>query len=425
MLPALSKPADELTPHDIQELVSRDVQEGENVEFKRGLSSSGTSGGSPGSTKITDGDKKSLVKEIVAFANSYGGRLFLGIEESNDEPPTAQAIIPIPDCTDLAERLSRSCADSIDPPMLRLNVVGIPTQLNGSGVIVFDVPQSTQAPHMSNRDHRAYRRRGSESVPMDMRDIQDMTLRSANRYDRIEKEFSKRKKEFDEKAKEFEANHNIGYCYRLSFIPLSEVDIDQVHGNTAIIPENKRLQARLSSIADQPFAIVVPSRFNYLPARPIVRGTALTDVESVRDVGYATQEFTLWSNGGLEMWIAEKDIMYDRLRLHPEWLLNPIANGLGNVERVRRYVDSPTLEYGLEVELRIVGKTLAIHNFKEEDTSSGYQTIDIGKHIYPRYPVGAVNTFDDVASLIIKDWFNNAGYDWHNRVVIDYQLGSA
>jgi predicted HTH transcriptional regulator len=64
-----------------------------------------------------------LFKEIVAFANTLGGHLVLGIEETEGEPPMAKAIHPIPRCHDLAERLSRS-AQAIDPQIRGLLIRG-------------------------------------------------------------------------------------------------------------------------------------------------------------------------------------------------------------------------------------------------------------------------------------------------------------
>ena len=121
---------------------------------------------------------------------------------------------------DNADRLQRAFGNLIDPPMLRLDVEGIPTEPDGSGVIVIDVPRSIRAPHMSKRNHRAYRRRGSESVQMDMRDIQDMTLRSASRSSEIEAEFERRKKEFDAWSEKFQSEIEApGYCLRGKLCP--------------------------------------------------------------------------------------------------------------------------------------------------------------------------------------------------------------
>ncbi|MGH6846320.1 MAG: AlbA family DNA-binding domain-containing protein [Methylocella sp.] len=80
--------------------------------------------------------RNKLFKEIVAFANTLGGHLVLGIEDTKSTPPTAKVVHSIPRCHDLAERLSRS-AQAIDPPISGLLVRGIELAPDGSGVVVF------------------------------------------------------------------------------------------------------------------------------------------------------------------------------------------------------------------------------------------------------------------------------------------------
>ena len=417
MLSALSKPADELTPQDIDELISRDVQEGEHVEFKRGLSSSGQSGQTPGRTKITDDDKRSLVKEIVAFANAYSGRIFLGIEENNDEPPTAKAINPIPDCTNLAERLSRSCADSIDPPMIRLlHVVGIQTQPDGSGVIVFDVPRSTRAPHMSQRDNRAYRRRGSESVPMDMRDVQDMTLRSASRSIEIEAEFDRRRIAFVDWTKNFRsASEQPGYCLRLSFVPLDEVDIGRVHSKPEVAPQFVGLSGTIKQEKETSVGFIYPDRLPYL--NPVVRGTRLTNNNTFTNFSFDSR---LWENGGLEVWIGRTERFDPNLPL--AWLGWLLANGLRNVERIRRYANLPLLSYRFVTQLIVYDGPMILKAFGDNSIRLIEPRLPTGDHVMPPHEVEAVASFDDIVTQYFTDWFNLAGEEWDAEISVDYRL---
>ena len=86
---ALTKPVDELTAEDIRGLVTDQIQEGEHVEFKAGFSSNRSPNQPTGHDRITNDDQTSLLKEIVAFANGYGGRLFVGIAEQGGNPPEA------------------------------------------------------------------------------------------------------------------------------------------------------------------------------------------------------------------------------------------------------------------------------------------------------------------------------------------------
>jgi len=143
MIAALTKRADELRPIDLGEL--RGWPESENVEYKRELNQ-----GEPWASRceLTEASKRKVFKELVAFANTSGGRLFLGISETTDKPPRAEAIQPIPRCGDLAERLEQALANNIDPPLTFCRVIGIPTH-GDAGVVIVDVPASYNGPHRS------------------------------------------------------------------------------------------------------------------------------------------------------------------------------------------------------------------------------------------------------------------------------------
>ena len=133
--------------------------------------------------------KEKLFKEVVALANTSGGHLVVGMAETKEKPPAAASIAPIPRCVELADRLERA-AQSIDPPIPLLLVRGIPTSDDGSGVVLFRVPTSRSAPHRSI-DKECYVRRGTNSVPVDMRTIRDMTLAGERRSSRIDAAFGR------------------------------------------------------------------------------------------------------------------------------------------------------------------------------------------------------------------------------------------
>ena len=417
-IPALTKPVDELTAQDIRGLVTNQIQEGELVEFKEGLSSSGNAGQSTGQFRITNEDKIKVIKEIVAFANGYGGRLFIGIKEDGGNPPVATAVAPLTDCTNLADRFGRACGDLIDPPMLRLDVKGVETEQDGSGVVVFDVPRSIRAPHLSKRDNRSYRRRGSESVPMDMRDIQDMTLRSASRFSEIETEFAKRQQSFDQNVSAYKAANDQGYCFRSSFVPLDDVDLGHVHGNHAVAPQRVDPVAHYKNRSEDRFRLSSSSVL--LNNRPVVRGTKLYSyVPEAGDI-IPSWEFTLWSNGGMETWYADNLLHQDRLVLPLAELVSWFVNGLRNVERVRIYAGLPSLSYVVEAQLKIFGKPAAFYGLRTPMFINRHLVHKCGDRLFPRYEVGPKDSFDETVNLFAKDCFNDAGVDWGSELVVDY-----
>ena len=108
MIAALAKRLEEVVAEDLRELMG--WPESENVEYKRELSQ-GEAWASR--LELTDLSKRKLFKELVAFANTSGGRLFLGIGETPDKPPRAEEIYPVPRCGDLADRLEQALASNI------------------------------------------------------------------------------------------------------------------------------------------------------------------------------------------------------------------------------------------------------------------------------------------------------------------------
>src|SRR5258708_5630371 len=151
MIAALTKPVSDIQTEDLRELVAKGWSESENVEFKSELAARGNAkdpwyvGG-----KVGDLAKGKIFKQIVAFANRSGGRLFLGIQESKEKPPRASQITALPKCHDLAEILERSARDLIEPPLSSFTSQGVITEPDGvAGVVIFEVGRSVAAPHRS------------------------------------------------------------------------------------------------------------------------------------------------------------------------------------------------------------------------------------------------------------------------------------
>src|SRR6056297_3608741 len=78
-------------------------EEGKQLEFKRDLTSS-----------------KNLMKTIVAFANSSGGTVVIGVEDGT------KSVVGIENILDEEERLSNIIADSISPRIVpNIEIVSI------------------------------------------------------------------------------------------------------------------------------------------------------------------------------------------------------------------------------------------------------------------------------------------------------------
>ena len=269
-----SKPLRQLVAADIERVCAEAVQEDENAEFKRTLAAKG---GKPdpwigGADAIGDHARNDIVKEIVAFANAYGGTLVLGIMETTDKPARAATIEPLPRCHDLAERIRLICRDMIDPQVPRLDAVGVEAGDDGSGVVVVHVPRSRFAAHRHKGDWHCYQRHADRSEKMmSMREIQDLTLRVRQGAEEIEEAFSRARLEFTKLGDRLSKKHGVaGFIgFRMALVPMDPIVFDKVHGKMDARPTAKTVFASFGG--ERSYSLRMP-RFSGA-WRPIVRGS--------------------------------------------------------------------------------------------------------------------------------------------------------
>jgi hypothetical protein len=263
----------ELTPEDLSRVVSNELQEGSQMEFKEALSiKGGTAASDPWTEKreVAPRARNELLEEVIAFANSYGGWLLLGVAETKDKPPRAKAINPIPDCAELADRLRKMCRECIDPQLPILEVEGRPMRQDGSGVVVFHVPRSRMAPHRHTATKECYIRRADRTEKMNMREIQDLTLQVERGLAGIERQFQEQRDQFAQRFAEYRSlNKQHAFGLRATLVPLTPIYVDRVHRNGAVTPPAHPLWATLRD--GRPLSL----QFFTVSAiwRPLVRGT--------------------------------------------------------------------------------------------------------------------------------------------------------
>ncbi|TVQ92688.1 MAG: ATP-binding protein [Deltaproteobacteria bacterium] len=123
-----------------------------------------------------------LSKQVSAFANGHGGRLFIGI----DDQGRIDGGVP----RDLKgggvrEWLEDVVPGSVDPPLRAFNVFevpwpgpGVPTSLRrGCAVYVVEIQPSHDAPHQA-QDYRYYLRIAGKSRPMSHLHLEDISRRT-------------------------------------------------------------------------------------------------------------------------------------------------------------------------------------------------------------------------------------------------------
>jgi hypothetical protein len=248
MLAVFTKPLELVTAADIADLAARTWPEGYEVEFKETLPHS-TGGIHPwltGQGNIGNYARDEILAEIVALANSQGGTVILGVAETPDNPPRASAVVPLPRVSDLALRFEDQARSCIDPPLPRLQIRAIETDEHGGGVVIFRTLPSRAAPHRLTTTRESYVRRGSSTVKMTMREIQDMTLNVARGLSGIDASFAQRRAAFHDWANK--ETHVV--AYRVTALPLVELpDPGRLFGQKGVFPEPSVVKAKAGSIA--------------------------------------------------------------------------------------------------------------------------------------------------------------------------------
>lgn len=185
-----TKPLDQIVWRDIAELAGSSLPEDAMLEFK-GLLPEKNGKAHPWYSdrdQITDFTRDELAAEVVALANAYGGRLIIGIAETQDRPRKAAGIAALPRCEKFAEQFEQALRSIVDPPIGGLQIKAVPNpEEDGAGAIVVAVSASDLAPHGVGRPPSAYVRRGTACEPMTMRDLQSSFWEARTKRERIDR----------------------------------------------------------------------------------------------------------------------------------------------------------------------------------------------------------------------------------------------
>ena len=181
------KAINDLQPADL--LILKNISEGWYVEYKSELVKA-----------------EALAKAVSAFANTYGGWLFLGVKEQGKDDPVVGEFPGIPqrEVDAALQRLRQSSAEHLNPtPFFWTKVLRGPCVeiglVEGVSVVVVEIPQSHTAPHI-HKDGRIYRRvgDGSEPKPETDRFVLDQLWRRADPIREMIREWVERDPEFSQ-----------------------------------------------------------------------------------------------------------------------------------------------------------------------------------------------------------------------------------
>ncbi len=381
------KPIETLTDDDVRSVIgwpeSLVVEYKADLPAREGRSDAWLTGGN-----VEQYAKEKLFKEVVALANTSGGHVVVGISETKEKPPAATDIRPIPRCVELAERLERA-AQSIDPPIPLLLVRGIPTLDDGSGVVLFRVPPSRNAPHRSI-DKDCYVRRGTNSVPVNMREIQDMTFSSDRRSNRVEMQFSRCSIDFSEWSP---ATSDVVFShFRVSAVPVgASFDLGRLFGREPLFRLKERYRVQVGDTENVAPAIHLPR-----DEKPILRGVRF-DRSEERGRSFVD----IHSDGVVN--VGVRSVMTDPpVRLYIAWIIGYATNMLHIAHQARTAGGIPDCEYAIEAFM--FGSSVTTILDWSQEYSHGISLGELRRPLsLPRVSFGPVSEIDVVLSTICTD----------------------
>ena len=370
MTAILSKPIDQITAADVRSLVTSRVPEGERIEFKRELPAKGTSNRDPwmiGQMKIGRHAKDQILKEVVSFANAYGGVLVLGIEEDkNATPPVAKAIRAIPKCEELAERFRIIFRDRVEPKLPSCDVLAVVTGRADDGVVVFRVPGGSRlAPHRIKGTWICPVRRWDRSEEMSMREIQDMTLNVTRGLERLDKKLRERAARFED---EFErlTSPDDAYGIRITAVPVG----DDIRLPTICRPYFKLVEGLNApsvtvtrQLPDQVPTVVVGlgnlhsvGRSGWNPQLRAARSRPQHDPPDFMYHGY----LEIHCDGLVEFgWLSVIEDLHKE-PLYSDYAVRELANVICWADTLRRYADVGRAEYAVQAAVHVTGEKVFV-----------------------------------------------------------------
>ena len=420
MLNIASKPADQIGIRDIEELIEAEVPEGQQLEFKRAISNKK--------------DEHALLEGAVAFANAQGGTLLLGIRESSGKPSIATEITPVPDCVELADRLSKLLRDCVEPKIPAIEVFGVFVE-GDSGVVIIRVGRSRLAPHWVKKTRACKVRRADRSEQMTMWEVQDMTLNAPRGMKGFKERLRGRSERFQELFDDLLQTPEESLGIRITALPVGEdVRFDRVHQKNDLLAswcpvfEAKKDGKKQRLNVPEGFPLppcswrpilrgtrnggaVQPYNLGYL-SHPILDGTQNINTPSGRAGMFRYQE--LHCDGMLELGYAScRQGSIANEDFDPDWPLVLLANTVVWATHVRSQSPAPMAEYGLQIEILYRGEK-AVYIRRNGPPRSDYWLslgIPIPSVIFPNYSLDHEETPAALLQTFYRDFCNRLGID--------------
>ena len=364
MIQILAKPAEQISIDDVESLITNNVPENEQIEFKRDLPSEGRNLDSWYNDKMQVGKyaKNKILEESVAFANAFGGAVILGIEETDAKPPAAARIYPIPRCADLAERLKLIFRDCVEPELPNVEIFAV--QTNGeNGVVILRTGRSFRAPHRVKPTGVCPIRRSDRCEKLNMREIQDLTLNLNRGIEGLKQKLLDRSIRFKEKHFSESTSYLNAFGLRMTAVPvLDEVRLNTVYQQGTIVeqlsPPIVEVKRRIGDTNNSLVSLL--NILNTVPSnwRPMLRAAC---AEVKRGSSFPGITFFAYSeiscDGLLETQFVSTQELIQRYQSRDPWNLDsdiPVsmfAELVEWVDKVRKHAHALSAEYVIEVEI--------------------------------------------------------------------------
>lgn len=168
-----NNPSQTISEADLRELISNQVVEGKNIEYKSILSVN------------TEEDKKEFLTDISSFANTAGGHIVYGMTEDKGLPLDLVGISM--DDTDKEKlRIEGIIRDGISPRIIGVSIQVVRLENQKCAIVIF-VPKSWSAPHAVTykKSSRFFARHSSGKYQLDVQEIRQIFLLSETAAEKI------------------------------------------------------------------------------------------------------------------------------------------------------------------------------------------------------------------------------------------------
>jgi Schlafen, AlbA_2 len=402
---------DTIATDDIQQLCADQVPEGAEIELKSDLPSKAGRGADPwhAGGGIGDYARNEIAEEIIAFANTFGGIVCVGINETADHPKRAKSPNPLPRVHDLARRLRQAVYDIVDPPLPVLEAVGIECGgASGAGVVLLRVPPSRRRPHRHHISKEIFVRRADESVRITMREIHELTIQAVAEATRIDAIIKERRETFRTQTLHWlksvhQSNDTLwGGGMHFVGIPTSTLDLGRVVGRPRL---QNFLPAVSALFGERKIACMMPhaSMINWRPGlRSITSEVKTQDRSSL---------YTLHTTGLCELSFRFK-ATEERPGLFIGWLVGMFGFMLAWIDRIRSEAGNPT-EFALAPVMSLLGPAFALAGYGASSFADDFAgtTVPAGFHEFPITSVGPLGEFSMHLARFSEDLSNLAGQD--------------